>query len=62
MAKFKTGDLVQLKSGGPKMTVRTYNTGTYLACDWFAGNKHEEGVFQEAQLQEFIEPPKARPL
>jgi uncharacterized protein YodC (DUF2158 family) len=47
--KFKTGDLVQLKSGGPIMTV--VDTGyADLVCSWFAGKKHEKGSFPAAAL------------
>jgi uncharacterized protein YodC (DUF2158 family) len=46
-AKFKVGDIVQLKSGGPKMTVES--TESYgdksIECAWFAGAKREHSVF-----------------
>ena len=44
---FDTGDIVQLKSGGPDMTVteeNDYNPGTF-DCQWFAGRKLESGSF-----------------
>jgi uncharacterized protein YodC (DUF2158 family) len=50
--KFNVGDIVQLKSGGPKMTV-TDSVGTsddYLRTSWFAGSKHESGMFPVAAL------------
>jgi uncharacterized protein YodC (DUF2158 family) len=34
MADFKPGDVVQLKSGGPKMTVVTAKPGEVF-CSWF---------------------------
>ncbi|WP_366918747.1 YodC family protein [Burkholderia vietnamiensis] len=36
--KFKVGDIVQLKSGGPEMTVKTMPTQTNSRywCQWFA--------------------------
>jgi len=34
---FKVGDVVQLKSGGPKMTVTEELTDGKLRCAWFAG-------------------------
>lgn len=44
MSEFKKGNVVQLKSGGPKMTIR--NIGKYdleedecAACDWFVQDK-----------------------
>ena len=37
--KFVAGDLVQLKSGGPEMTIDgELGTGEYL-CKWFGGKK-----------------------
>lgn len=51
--KFKAGDLVELKSGGPVMTVESINTfgGNTYACSWFAGDKHQENRFAEAALK-----------
>jgi uncharacterized protein YodC (DUF2158 family) len=41
---FKVSDVVQLKSGGPKMTVfKKSREG--VACTWFAGAKKETGWF-----------------
>ena len=54
--KFKTGDIVQLKSGGPKMTVHSYATRyspsepNTVHCQWFAGAKMSNGVFPEDAL------------
>ena len=48
--KFKIGDIVQLKSGGPKMTIKApYSDGDYF-CQWFAGNKLCDGDFNEESL------------
>lgn len=52
MTQFSEGDIVQLKSGGPKMTC----TGTFdhvqgFRCKWFAGSKLEEGWFQPGMLK-----------
>lgn len=51
--RFKTGDIVQLKSGGPKMTVQGYEGihARYVECQWFAGSKLSEGSFEEDTLQ-----------
>jgi len=38
---FKVGDVVQLKSGGPKMTVTEELTDGKLRCVWFAGANGE---------------------
>ena len=55
-AKFKLGDLVKLKSGGPVMTVVEIIEG-YLTevdaryyCVWFSGKKQEGGKFVEPSL------------
>lgn len=47
MAKeFKVGDIVQLKSGGPKMTVHGVDVSPGMDeprvwCVWFAGSKRQ---------------------
>ncbi len=50
---YKGGDLVQLKSGGPKMTVidtpSSYGQEDYTTA-WFAGAKRETGRFPEDAL------------
>lgn len=55
MEAFKTGDIVQLKSGGPKMTVESAR-GREYNCQWFAGNKLERGYFQHDSLKLVTEP------
>jgi uncharacterized protein YodC (DUF2158 family) len=53
--KFKSGDIVKLKSGGPDMTIQRYdklNDG--FRCQWFAGKKLESGIFP-AESIEFTE-------
>jgi uncharacterized protein YodC (DUF2158 family) len=42
--KFKIGDIVQLKSGGPKMTI-TKVLDEFVHTAWFAGSKKEIGTF-----------------
>ncbi|MGP2461431.1 YodC family protein [Pantoea ananatis] len=53
-AKYKVGDIVQINSGGPEMTVQALpsvgTAGNYV-CQWFAGKKLENGRFQEASLK-----------
>lgn len=41
---FKIGDVVQLKSGGPKMTVSAIDKGKVFT-KWFAGAKSESSYF-----------------
>ena len=43
--KFKTGNIVKLKSGGPEMTVRSVG-GSLVICQWFAGKKLSMGNFE----------------
>jgi uncharacterized protein YodC (DUF2158 family) len=40
MEEIKPGDIVELKSGGPNMTVRKQGTSdqTLVQCDWFVGD------------------------
>lgn len=51
MNEFEIGDVVQLKSGGPKMTVKFSppEKGEVL-CQWFGGSKLESGYFPKASL------------
>ena len=45
---FTVGDIVRLKSGGPKMSVSKPDGGTLgnlVDCKWFAGAKLEHGSF-----------------
>ena len=51
--KYKIGDVVQLKSGGPSMTIyETAPSGKHVNCQWFAGAKLERGHFPLETLQE----------
>ena len=52
MEELKIGDVVQLKSGGPVMTIS--NIGSYshsggptngAACEWFDGKENKKEVF-----------------
>jgi uncharacterized protein YodC (DUF2158 family) len=47
-ADFKVGEVVQLNSGGPKMTVgqkQPHQGALGVYCQWFAGSKLESGFF-----------------
>lgn len=58
---FKKGDVVQLRSGGPLMTV--HNIGEYpmagvnmgALCIWFDGAKRVEAVFELESLERYRE-------
>jgi uncharacterized protein YodC (DUF2158 family) len=50
----KSGDVVQLKSGGPDMTVNfVENDGAteVAGCSWFINNKKESSRFPTATLK-----------
>lgn len=59
--KFKVGDVVRLKSGGPEMTIEEIDytipskgsgstfTG-YVYCKWFIGNELKNGRFHQDSL------------
>jgi uncharacterized protein YodC (DUF2158 family) len=52
--EIKTGNVVELKSGGPDMTVDSVenNSGTAVAaCSWFLNNQKESGRFPVATLK-----------
>lgn len=55
--KFAPGDLVQLKSGSPVMTVDSYETVftsqevPRVFCLWFSGKKAESAFFREETLE-----------
>ncbi len=61
---FKLGDIVQLKSGGPPMTVSEFFTGISgtakkdeMWCTWFRGASKERALFEEHTLKPY-EPPR----
>ncbi len=47
--RFKKGDLVRLRSGGPTMTVNRYD-GKDWDCAWFVDNTFGHATFSEAAL------------
>jgi len=54
MQQINEGDVVQLKSGGPEMTVKRFGVGggkATFVCTWFSGTKLESAVFAEAELK-----------
>lgn len=53
--KFKVGQIVQLRSGGPEMTVSEidlYGKESFVECQWFGGRKLEKGRFPVESLVE----------
>lgn len=56
--KPKVGQVVQLRSGGPAMTVsdlEVYAHPDHVECQWFGGRKLETGRFPIASLVEVKE-------
>lgn len=51
MGVLKPGDVVRLKSGGPKMTVDQLD-GARIWCDWFEGSKKFSDSFPSTSLEE----------
>lgn len=49
MAELKIGDVVQLKSGGPKMTIANEEQGEFI-CLWFSGDERMSGKFPRESL------------
>ena len=48
--RFKPGDIVALKSGGPLMTV-TKVEGGRVWCEWFDGKAPQAQIFEETVLR-----------
>jgi len=49
--EWKAGDVVQLKSGGPVITVNGISERGFVSCVWMRGNKLQKGTFSNAALQ-----------
>jgi uncharacterized protein YodC (DUF2158 family) len=62
MAKFKEGDTVRLRSGGPLMTVKTLHADGTLWCEWFDKNKLEGAEFKPASLEADDGGPELHPV
>jgi uncharacterized protein YodC (DUF2158 family) len=62
MTAFNKGDVVQLKSGGPIMTVAELGDFTYgggpehgVKCIWFDRGRQEHALFDSAVLKHYKE-------
>lgn len=53
---FAAGDVVQLKSGGPVMTVQEIESGDQVFCIWFDKTKQCHGRFPAAALSSYRRP------
>ena len=49
--ELKPGDVVILKSGGPRMTVRSRTADGDLFCNWFNGRELEGSTFANVTLE-----------
>lgn len=49
--KFNIGDVVQLKSGGEKMTIEEIENEEDISCVWFEGSQTRRSSFIAATLQ-----------
>ena len=57
--EFKIGDKVQLKSGGPIMTIVFFDGKGLLKCSWFTHDDEvREGIFPLGSLKLFVNPQK----
>lgn len=56
------GDVVRLKSGGPKMTIVSIDESAGASCTWFDRNgKRHESVFALATVEVFVARPPEVP-
>jgi len=53
MNELKEGMIVELKSGGPEMTIEKIDPKyeSSIFCKWFVGNKLEKGSFHPQSLK-----------
>jgi len=59
VSRFKTGDAVQLKTGGPVMIVADAHHGSgadRITCRWSAGSRLSVGVYAVEELNPADEP------
>jgi uncharacterized protein YodC (DUF2158 family) len=55
MEDFEIGDVVQLRSGGPKMTVHSLVSDGDVVCQWFESNEVHEENFPKNVLKTVVE-------
>lgn len=51
MSAWNVGDIVRLKSGGPRMTVEDTGMVNTVVCVWFVGTKVERNSFPVSALE-----------
>ena len=52
---FSVGDVVQLRSGGERMTVEDVD-GDDISCVWFEGNSLRRQTFGAGTLKQYVVP------
>ncbi len=55
MADWKSGNVVMLKSGGPRMTVEELDEDDEWQCVWFVGGKTQRDAFPPRALKAVAE-------
>jgi len=56
MSELKIGDVVVLKSGGPKMTVAYIGNSGKIDCVWFKESNEKRGTFHVEAVQKYVKP------
>ena len=51
--EFRVGDVVQLRSGGARMTIEHID-GDQVACTWFESKKLERATFFSGALMKYV--------
>lgn len=60
MNDFTIGDVVRLKSGGPKMTIKELDvSNNYTYCVWHDGASLQSSDFDSRTLEKYV--PKKKP-
>jgi len=57
VSELKNGDIVELKSGGPKMTIDFIGhvgDPQKADCSWFKGDAHHSGTFPVTSLKPYV--------
>ena len=55
MEDFEIGHVVQLRSGGPKMTVHSLISDEEVHCQWFEGQEIHEENFPKVLVKKVVE-------
>lgn len=55
MGNFNVGDTVQLRAGGPKMTIDEIDMSGRAYCKWFSGGKLQKDYFESHSLNKVEE-------